>query len=373
MKEDSVFRCGIGLIFLWALLFALLTGGAALFGRSPESCEKDGETEPGTAEEGSEKAWRLPDWADYPDETDAPPASDAPVEEETGIIPVSGAENPEIAVYRSADGSTLKMPLEEYVLGVLSAEMPLSFGAEALKAQAVAIRTVTLYQLAVGREHGKTDASVCDDYRHCMAFFSPEEGTERFGSDYMEALRGAVKATEGLILTSDGEPVAAMFHSSSHGRTEDAEAVLGTAVPCLVSVTSWEEDRVSSVNLPFSSFRALFADRTDIPLGSVSLVRDTSGRVAVVTAFGVSMTGVEFRARAGLASADFEIAVEGETVEIVCHGSGHGIGLSQYGAARMAEWGYSFREILTHYYPGAELGNGGSGDEERGASFLDRE
>lgn len=355
MREDGFLRCGIGLIFLWALLFAVLTVGTRLAkGESPAEDGKDAETGRAaeTAEDDGEKKWVLPEWGLFTAENDPPQTA------ETEEIPVSGPENREIAVYRSVDGSVVKLPLEEYVLGVLSAEMPLSFGAEALKAQAVAIRTVTYYQLSVGREHGETDAFVCDDYRHCMAYLSPEEGEKCFGASYMEELREAVAATEGLILTSDGEPVAAMFHSSSHGRTEDAEAVLGRAVPCLVSVTSWEEDRVSSIVLPFASFRALFTEREDVPLTPVSLTRDASGRVAVVTAFGVSMTGTAFRSRAGLASADFEITVNGETAEIVCHGSGHGVGMSQYGAARMAEFGYSFSEILSHYYPGSEIGDG---------------
>ena len=367
MRDESVFRVGIALILLWALLFALLTGGAALTRKrnaaknekEPEPFGTDSSGEPdGTSAPSDAETWFLPDWSDFDGKKASaasdPPGPIPPVPEETGALPVSES-NPVISVYRSADGNVVSMPLEDYVLCVLSAEMPLSFGAEALKAQAVAIRTVTLYQLSVGREHGETDAFVCDDYRHCMAFFSPEEGLSRFGASYMDSLHEAVDATAGLILTSDGVPIPAMFHSSSHGRTEDAEAVLGTAVPCIVSVTSWEDDRISRVSLPFSSFRALFTARTDLPFDGVSLVRDPSGRVSSLTAFGVTLTGTEFRALAGLASADFEIIPDADTVSVVCHGSGHGVGMSQYGAARMAEFGYSFSEILSHYYPGAGM------------------
>ena len=365
MRDESVFRCGIALILLWAVLFALFTGGAALT-RQKYAAKSSGTEPDETAEETGEpdaEPWLLPDWSDLESDT-ALPADVLPGGEALpGILPPiegTGTEDLEITVYRSADGSVVTMPLEDYVLCVLSAEMPLSFGTEALKAQAVAIRTVTLYQRSVGREHGQTDAPVCDDYRHCMAFLSPEEGLARFGASYMEGLRDAVASTEGMILTSGGAPIAAMFHSSSHGRTEDAEAVLGTAVPCLVSVTSWENDRVSGKTFSFSDFRALFTDGRDAPFDGLSLTRDPSGRVAAVSAFGVSLPGTEFRARAGLASADFEISLDGGTVSVVCHGSGHGVGMSQYGAARMAEFGYSFSEILSHYYPGSELGDAGN-------------
>lgn len=355
MRDESVFRSGIVLILLWALLFVMFTGSAALMrSRDAAKSEKEAETTgtAGETEQPDAETWFLPDWSDENRKKDKYPSETLPV---SPPIPASGTVNREISVYRSSDGSILTMPLEDYVLSVLSAEMPLSFGTEALRAQAVAIRTVTLYQLTVGREHGETGAFVCDDYRHCMAFLTPEEGAERFGESYMEELRAAVAPTEGLILTSGGAPIAAMFHSSSHSRTEDAEAVLGSPVPCLVSVTSWEEDRVSETVLSFSDFRALFTDRNDVPFTGVSIVRDSSGRVSVVTAFGTSMAGTEFRALAGLASADFEIIPDDDTVSVICHGSGHGVGMSQYGAARMAQWGYSFREILAHYYPGAEL------------------
>ncbi|MGX8692848.1 MAG: stage II sporulation protein D [Clostridia bacterium] len=265
-----------------------------------------------------------------------------------------------------ADGETLELPLEDYLCGVVAAEMPASFPPEALKAQAVAARSFTCSG-ASAHKHG--EAAVCADPGCCQAWLGEEALRARWGGDYETnalRIRAAVEATAGQILCYAGAPVFAAFHSSSAGATEDCGAVWNPR-PYLVSVSSPEtaEDvpqYISTVSCWPTDFRdTLLSLRPEADFsGPVSgwigeIRRDASGRVDEAELGGVSFRGTELRRLFSLRSTAFELKLADGVFVFTVTGFGHGVGMSQYGAKVLAEQGADYAEILAHYYTGTEL------------------
>lgn len=261
------------------------------------------------------------------------------------------------------------MPLEEYLEGVVSAEMPALFETEALKAQSVAARTFA-YRHMRGIDRCKSGYTICTDAACCQAYMSPEELRDYWKEDYWifrDRISAAVSATEGLIATADGEPISALYHSNSGGRTEDSEAVFALALPYLVSVESGGEDSApcyrTQKEISNADFiRKLNAEYPEAGLTAGGLAeqvsvlnRTRSGRVSLIQIGGATITGSQMRLALGLNSANFEMEFEDAYVKFICLGYGHGVGMSQYGANAMAKDGADFREILKHYYTGIDI------------------
>ncbi len=258
--------------------------------------------------------------------------------------------------------------MSDWLPGVVAGEMPALFEEEALKAQAVAARTYIMYSM--GREKpAHPEADVCDDPACCKAHSTDEELREKWGESYEENMARvleAVRSTDGEYMSYGGEVIQAVFHSSSSGRTEDSAAIW-QAEPYLVSVESPEtaEDvpnYVTSVTVSPEDFReavltvhpeAEFGEDPAFWLGAA--VRDASGRVESVDIGGTQVPGTELRTLFELRSTAFTLDYTAEGFLFTVTGYGHGVGMSQYGANVMAEDGADYEEILTHYYPGAEL------------------
>ena len=160
----------------------------------------------------------------------------------TRLFPVETPKaDAETVIHVLTDGKVQETAMADYLVGVVAAEMPASFEPEALKAQAVAARTYILDHAAHPPEAHR-DAAVCADPGCCCAHITEEEMRENWGGDYrknLRRIRDAVRETDGQRLTYAGEPIRAVFHSSSGGQTE-ASAALWGAVPYLVSVPSPE-------------------------------------------------------------------------------------------------------------------------------------
>lgn len=267
----------------------------------------------------------------------------------------------------TADGVET-VTMSDWLPGVVAGEMPALFEEEALKAQAVAARTYIMYSM--GREKpAHPEADVCDDPACCKAHSTDEALREKWGESYEENMARvleAVRSTDGEYMSYGGEVIQAVFHSSSSGRTEDSAAIW-QAEPYLVSVESPEtaEDvpnYVTSVTVSPEDFRAAvlavhpeaeFGEDPAFWLGAA--VRDASGRVESVDIGGTQVPGTELRTLFQLRSRAFTLDYTAEGFLFTVTGYGHGVGMSQYGANVMAEDGADYEEILTHYYPGAEL------------------
>ena len=256
--------------------------------------------------------------------------------------------------------------MEEYLVGVVAAEMPAYFEPEALKAQAVAARTYAMYCARTGRH---SDADVCTDFACCQAWHSPDTLRQNWGDSYEEhyaAVSAAVAATAGEYLSYEGEPVFAAFHASSCGATEDCGAIWNP-LPYLVSVSSPETadtvpGYVSQLELSPLDFRDTllyaypYADFTGEESSWVGeIIRDDSGRVSSACLGGVDISGTELRSLFSLRSTAFTLDYTGTSFLFTVTGHGHGVGMSQHGANLMAARGSDYTQILAHYYQGTAL------------------
>ena len=256
-------------------------------------------------------------------------------------------------------GNLQQMALEEYLLGVVLAEMPADFETEALKAQAVVARTYTCKRMERSKHEG---AAVCMEPGCCQGYRSPEEYREAGGREAaVEKVRRAVEDTDGLVLCYGGALIDATYFSCSGGSTEDAVAVWGQDVPYLQAVESPGEEEAPRFtdSVEFSSSE--FAEKLGIsaagdPAGWFGAVEYTDGGgVDTMVIRGKPFTGPQLRSKLGLRSTALEISVSGKTITVTTRGFGHRVGMSQYGAQAMAQAGESFQSILAHYYTGTEL------------------
>ncbi len=248
---------------------------------------------------------------------------------------------------------TERMDVEDYLVGVLLAEMPGNFEEEALKAQAVAARTFALYSKENGSKHQEAD--ICISATCCQGYISPEDYILSGGDSAIAfKMREAVLATKGQVLIYENELIEATYFSSSGGRTEDAQAVWGVAVPYLQSVESEERD----VSYTDQMKKDDFCMALSLPKGEVYIeapVYTKGGGIAEVSINGKRFTGLQLRQNLGLRSTRISFYVGKENVQIVTNGHGHRVGMSQYGADAMAAGGSDYRQILTHYYSGITI------------------
>lgn len=253
-------------------------------------------------------------------------------------------------LYGTADLAPLPSELEEYVVGVVAAEMPAAFGEEALKAQAVAARTYQVRQMrAAGAEGVLYDVG--------QAYLDEAGQKAKWGEKYgfyAAKIRKAVRETAGEIMVYGGEPILAAFHAQSAGRTEDAAYVWAEAVPYLKSVDS-SGDREA----PDHRMTVKFSEKElEAKLGSGDvkvLSRTDAGYVTEVQAGEKILSGAELRQALGLRSTNFTIETKGSAILFTTLGYGHGAGMSQYGAGALAEQGKNYHEILRHYYTGIDF------------------
>lgn len=293
------------------------------------------------------------------------------------VIKPSGVEKDiNIRLFIKAENIIKEIPIEEYVKGVVAAEMPAEFEPEALKAQAVAARTYAYSRykkLYITDDHAHDDADVCTDYAHCQAWVSKQEAMDRWGSETAEGYWGkiekAVDDTKGIIITYDNSIINPVFHSNSGGRTENSEDVWsGSAVPYLKSVVSEGEDASSEYKSEVLLTDKEFYDKLkgqypDIQLNEKDVLKDTKiidytegTRVKDIKVGNITIKGTDFRTLFGLKSALFNVERDaGGKVKITVTGNGHGVGMSQWGANYMAKKGSSYEDIIEYYYTGVAL------------------
>lgn len=257
-------------------------------------------------------------------------------------------------------GQPQKMDVEEYLVGVVLAEMPAGFEMEALRAQAVAARTYALQRCLESGRH--EDNAICTDYTCCQAYLSPQDYLTKGGTiESVNRVTQAVADTAGLVMEYEGRLIMATYFSCSGGQTEDAVAVWGQNIPYLQSVVSpGEEDTVfytDSKTFTMSQFQeALGVNLKGAPTSWFGKTSYTSGGgVDTMEIGGVTYRGTTLRALLELRSTAFTIAVSGDVLTVKTWGYGHRVGMSQYGANAMAKAGKSYREILLYYYTGVNV------------------
>lgn len=279
-----------------------------------------------------------------------------------------------IKVYDTRIQEAVRMPLEDYVKGVVAAEMPGEFHIEALKAQAVASRTYALYRSQKFPE-GHPDhptAPLCTGV-HCQAFLSLGElesiHSKKWVDKYWPKIEEAVNSTKGEIIYYDGQIIEPLYHSTSGGMTEDSMDVFATDVPYLKSVKSPGEEGAPKykelITFTISEFLSKLKEKypgvninkDNLPNKIKLVEKSDSGRVNKIFVDGQVVEGREIRELYGLNSTNFKILYNPRTgiVDIETIGYGHGVGMSQWGANAMGKKGNNYKDILKHYYTGIEI------------------
>ncbi|MCH5285946.1 MAG: stage II sporulation protein D [Christensenellaceae bacterium] len=263
--------------------------------------------------------------------------------------------------------------LEDYVAGVVAAEMPARYHPEALACQAVAARTFAIRQCReLGgsgcKSHPGSDA--CIDSACCQGYLTPAAQRDKWPGEYtaMAArVESAVRVTAGQILTYDGMPIEALYHASSGGMTEDAAEVFSSSRPYLISVDSPGEEgyagyvtqitfsRSAAVRMLTEAFPDCGVTEADLPNQLELRSSTASGRVDTVSVGSRLITGAQLRQALGLRSTLCTWDCDEDSITFQTRGYGHGVGMSQAGAQAMAAAGETYADILAHYYPGTHL------------------
>ncbi len=284
-------------------------------------------------------------------------------------IPVSAVVQEEekpaekVRVWMSAGSEIKEFSAEDYIFGVVSAEMPALYEEEALKAQAVAAYTYYLVQKEANKDK---DYDITDDYTVDQAFITPEKAREKWGDEadkYESKIRSAVRAVFGKRVTYEGKTATTLYHAISFGVTEKASEVWGGDYPYLVSVDSsfdkLNENYLVTTTIDASTLKEKLSSLVGISgteencFGTIT--RTEAGGVKTIVVAGKELTGADLRKALGLRSANFEVAFKDGKYSFTTKGYGHSIGMSQYGAHYMAQQGKSFEEILLHYYSGCKI------------------
>ena len=271
-------------------------------------------------------------------------------------------------VFDITSGKVMEMPMKDYLVGAVMAEMPAAYEPEALKAQAVAAYTYALRREKLENENPTPElmgAAISNDSTKFQAFFTPEQGKAFYGTAYDEyrpKIESAVDAVYPEALFYEDEPIAAAFHSISCGKTEDSAEVWEAAFPYLVSVNSeWDEEAptfYSENKFTADEIKAAFPDSDFGENSTITVDSLTSGGYAKrVTVGDKTYSGQEVRTALELRSSSFTISYSStdKVYTFSVKGSGHGVGMSQYGANCLAKEGKTYREILEHYYTNCDL------------------
>ena len=268
------------------------------------------------------------------------------------------SSNMVVRVKKTDSEEVIKIPFEDYIVGVLAGEMPISFEIEALKAQAVAARSYVMKKMEYNKDkvYDVVDTVINQVYlddEHLRAVWKDDH------NDNINKIKKAVLETHNEYLEYDGKVVDAMFFSTSVGFTENSEEVFPNEVPYLRSVESkWDEiSPVYEVNYNFDLkdfYQKLDLDYND-KVNLEVIDKTSTGRIKKIKINNKLFDGSEVVNKLELRSNHFTINQNNDKVHIVTKGYGHGVGMSQYGAQGMALEGYKYDEILKHYYQDVKI------------------
>lgn len=271
----------------------------------------------------------------------------------TSVNNTTNSSVSEIAVYRS-NGSVINLNMTDYLIGVVSSEMPASFNLEALKAQSVLARTYALKAKQTGKKLTDTVST--------QSYIDIDQMKNKWGNSfntYYNKIKNAVENTNGEYLSYNENYIEALYHSTNNGKTESSLDVFGNYYPYLVSVSSEYDKNASSYLRTISMPLDTISNKLGLSLNNDSVISIISytdgGNIKEININGNNFSGKKVRELLGLRSADFDISISDNNANITTRGYGHGVGMSQYGANGMANAGYSYKDILSHYYPGTTL------------------
>lgn len=241
------------------------------------------------------------------------------------------------------------IPLNDYIVGVVAAEMPALFESEALKAQAVVARTFALYQM---KHNGYVTLGD-------QAYITIDDMKNKWSNDfekYYHKIKQAVDDTGNICIQYQNSLIKSYYFAVSNGSTEDSKAVFGESYDYLIPVIS-EQDLntskyLSEVNIDINEFKSKLNVNN---LADIHIKKDKQNYVEKIIIANHELSGIQFRKLFNLKSASFDLEVFGDHIKITCYGYGHGVGMSQYGANELAKVGYTYQDIINYYYRNVEI------------------
>lgn len=279
---------------------------------------------------------------------------------------ISDTKAEKVEVFRvcaSESGEVSEIKTEDYIFGVVAAEMPALYHEEALKAQAVAAYT---YACSRKAQNKNKSYDITTDHTLDQSYITETKAREKWGEnadEYIDKIKGAVNAVKGYMITYNGSPITAVYHAISAGKTEDCKDIWGSELAYLKPVTS-EGDKLSANYISEEKFTAekLKEKLTDEVVfeGDAATwfgksARTDSGTVTEIKLCNETLRGDRIRSVLGLRSSNFEVKYSNGEFIFTVYGYGHGVGMSQNGANYMAKQGSNFKEILNHYYTDCKI------------------
>lgn len=266
------------------------------------------------------------------------------------------SENPKITI-KTEENNIEQLNLEDYLVGVLAAEMPALFETEALKAQAVAARSYALYKINHSTENYDVLTNVTN-----QSYITVEDMHKKWQDDfntYYSKILNAVQTTKNEVLLYNKEIIEAFYFSMSNGKTEEARTVFQEDLPYIKSVDSSFETSLSNFQVSTTFQKQEFCEKLKLnclnDLKIEILERSSSGRINKIKINNQEFLGTAIREKLSLRSTDFTIKQNNEEIIITTKGYGHGVGMSQYGANELAKKGYTYQDILKYYYQDIEI------------------
>ena len=264
----------------------------------------------------------------------------------------------------SKSGKITDVEISEYLIGVVAAEIDASYETEAIKAQAIAAHTMALYRK---KENGVKDYDITDDPSYDQGYIDLSARREKWGdkfTEYENKIESAILAVASKTITYKAMPILAAYCDISGGKTESAKNVWNTDLPYLqpvesvgdmlsdkyISTVTYTKDEFSSIA---SALELKLRGDADSWIGTLSC--SDSGTVLKINIGGSSFTGAKIRQTFSLRSANFDIEYSGGKFIFTVRGSGHGVGMSQFGANYMAQKGSKYDEILKWYYTNVQI------------------
>lgn len=269
------------------------------------------------------------------------------------------APKQQVRVYFSKSKKVRVLSLEEYLLGVAVCEMDGTFPDDAIKAQIVAAHTMLEWRK---KENVDKNYDITNDYKIDQGYFTKTERKQKYG-DECKTLENRVKKLVGAVkdklIYCDGEIICAVYHAISAGKTENAKDIWGGEYKYLRSVDSasdiFEKNYLTNVSVSKQEFFDCLDLKKSKSITIKNIKKTGSGSIKHMRINGKKFSGEKIRSAFSLRSMNFDLTIEKDTVCFAVRGYGHGVGMSQRGAAALAKKGKSYRQILLYYYKNCEI------------------
>lgn len=278
-------------------------------------------------------------------------------DDKTNFIMEKKDQDEDVKIKLLIDNDIKTLNLEDYIIGVVAAEMPASFNEEALKAQAVASRSYALYK----KDNSDGEYDLVNNTSN-QVYIDEFAMKEKWGVDfdyYFNKIKDCVLSTKGEVIVYDDEIIEALYFSMSSGNTEDAKEVFGNNIDYLQSVESkYDNSSITNYEQSKTFTKDEFINTLNLSCSNPNvenIQRDKSGYVSFISICNKEYKGTEMRSLLKLRSANFDIDTKSEDIIVTTYGYGHGVGMSQYGANGYAENGMNYKDILKHYYKNVEI------------------